>query len=131
MAKLYADSAWEADTAALSAAAAVKSTADAQAVSTALNAVYRPWLESAAEHFQTLAEKGPLPGHDGQPLEELLVEPGGMVLFADGLRFDMAQRLASRMRDKGWTVTLSMQMGWPADGDSHRQTSGIACLEGY
>ena len=110
MAKLYVDSsAWEADTAALSAAAAVKSTADAQAVSKALNAVYRPWLESAAEHLQNLAEKGPLPGHDGQPLEELLVEPGGMVLFADGLRFDVAQRLASRMRDKGWTVTLSMR----------------------
>ena len=107
MAKLYADSACEVDTAALSAAAAVKSTADAQAVGKALNAVYRPWLESAAEHLQALAEKEPLPGHDGQALEELLVEPGGMVLFADGLRFDVAQRLASRMRDKGWTVTLS------------------------
>ena len=109
MAKLYADSAWEADIAALSAAAAVKSTADAQAVSKALNAVYRPWLESAAEHLQTLAEKGPLPGHDGQPPEELLVEPGGMVLFADGLRFDVAQRLASRMRAKGWAVIRSMR----------------------
>ena len=107
MAKLYADSAWEVDTAALSAAAAVRSTADAQAVGKALNAVYRPWLESAAEHLQALAEKEPLPGHDGQALEELLVEPGGMVVFADGLRFDVSQRLASRMRDKGWTVTLS------------------------
>ncbi len=107
MAKLYADGAWEADAAALAAAAAVKSTADAQAVSKALNAVYRPWLESAAEHLQGLAEREPLPGHDGQTLEELLVEPGGMSLFADGLRFDVSQRLASRMRDKGWTVTLS------------------------
>jgi len=107
MASLYADSAWEADTAALSAAAAVKSTADAQAIGKALNAVYRPWLESAAEHLQALAEKEPLPGHDGQSLEELLVEPGGIVLFADGLRFDVSQRLASRMREKGWAVTLS------------------------
>ena len=107
MARLYADGAWEADTAALAAAAAVKSTADAQAVGKALNAVYRPWLESAAEHLQALAEKEPLPGHDGQAMEELRVEPGGMVLFADGLRFDVSQRLASRMRDKGWTVTLS------------------------
>ena len=109
MARLYADSAWETDTAALSAAAAVKSTADAQAVGKALIAVYRPWLESAAEHLQALAEKGPLPAHDGQPLEELLVEPGGMVLFADGLRFDVSHRLASRVRDKGWTVILSMR----------------------
>lgn len=106
MAKLYADSAWEVDTAALSAAAAVKSTTDAQAVSKALNAVYRPWLESAAEHLQALAEKEPMPGH-GQPPEELNVELGGMVLFADGLRFDVSQRLAARMRAKGWTVTLS------------------------
>ena len=107
MARLYADGAWEADTAALAAAAAVKSTADAQAVGEALNAVYRPWLESAAEHLQALAEKEPLPGHDRQALEELRVEPGGTVLFADGLRFDVSQRLAARMRDKGWTVTLS------------------------
>lgn len=107
MAKLYADSAWEVDSAALSAAAAVKSTVDAQAVGKALNAVYRPWLESAAEHLQALAEKEPLPGHDGQAIEELQVESGGIVLFADGLRFDVSQRLASRMRDKGWAVTLS------------------------
>ena len=107
MARLYADSAWEVDTEALAAAAAVKSTADSQAVSKALNAVYRPWLESAAEHLQALVELEPLPGHDGQTLEELLVELGGMVLFADGLRFDVSQRLATRMREKGWAVTLS------------------------
>lgn len=107
MAKLYADSAWEVDTAALFAAAAVKSTVDAQAVGKALNAVYRPWLESAAEHLQAIVEKEPLPGHDSQAIEELQVESGGIVLFADGLRFDVSQRLASRMREKGWTVTLS------------------------
>ena len=107
MATLYADGGWQVDTAALSAAAAVKMTADAQAVGKALNAVYRPWLESAADHLQALADKEPLPGHDEQTLEELLVEPGGVVLFADGLRFDVSQRLTSRMRDKGWTATLS------------------------
>ena len=107
MAKLYIDAAWEVDSAALSAMAAVKSSADSQAVSKALNAVYQPWLESAAEHLQTLAEKDPLPGHDGQGLEDLLVESGGLVLFADGLRFDVSQRLVERMRSKGWSVTLS------------------------
>ena len=107
MAKLYVDAAWEVDTCALSAMASVKSSGDAQAVGKALNAVYRPWLESAAEHLQALAEKEPLPGHDGQGLEELLVESGGLVLFADGLRFDVSQRLVERMRSKGWSVTLS------------------------
>ena len=112
MARLYVDGAWEADRAALSAAAAVNSTTDAQAVGQALNAVYRPWLESAAERLQTLIETTPLPAHDGQTLEDVLVEPGGMVLFADGLRFDVSQRLASRMRDKSLSVALSTR--WAA-----------------
>lgn len=107
MAKLYVDAAWEVDTAALSAMATVKSSGDAQAVGKALNAVYRPWLESAAEHLQALAEKEPLPGHNEQGLEDLLVESGGLVLFADGLRFDVSQRLVERMRSKNWSVTLS------------------------
>ena len=91
--------------------------------------MYRPWLESAAEHLQALAEKEPLPGHDDQALEELLVAPGGMVLFADGLRFDVAQRLASRMRDKGWTVTLSTRWAGLPTVDSDGQTGGVSCLE--
>ena len=107
IAKLYVDAAWEVDTRALSAMAAVKSSGDSQAVGRALNAVYRPWLESAAEHLQALAEKEPLPGHDGQGLEDLQVGSGGLVLFADGLRFDVSKRLVERMRLKGWSVTLS------------------------
>ena len=112
MAKLYVGGAWEADRAALAAAASVKSTTDAQAVGQALNAVYRPWLESAAERLQTLVEEEPLPAHDAQTLEDVLVEPGGMVLFADGLRFDVSQQLASRMRDQGLSVALSTR--WAA-----------------
>ena len=84
MAKLYVDAAWEVDTAALSSMATVKSSADSQAVGKALNAIYRPWLESAAEHLQELAEKEPLPDHDGQDLEDLLVGLGGLILFAMG-----------------------------------------------
>ncbi|MCU7849290.1 MAG: BREX-1 system phosphatase PglZ type B [Candidatus Thiodiazotropha sp. (ex Lucinoma kastoroae)] len=105
MAKLYVDAAWEVDTVALSTMAAVKLSADAQALSKALNAIYRTWLESAAEHLQELAEKEPLPGHDGQ--EDVLVESGGLILFADGLRFDVSQHLAELMRAKGWSVTMS------------------------
>ena len=107
MAKLYVDAAWEVDAAALSAMATVKSTADAQAIGKALGVIYRPWLESAAEHLQELAEKEPLPGHDGQRLEDVMVESGGLILFADGLRFDVSQHLMEAMRTKGWSVTMS------------------------
>ena len=107
MAKLYVDEAWEVDTAALSAMATVKSSAAAQAVGKVLNAIYRPWLESSAEHLQELAEKEPLPSHDDRSLADLIVESGGLILFADGLRFDVSQRLARLMRQKGWSVTIS------------------------
>ena len=107
MAELYVDDAWEVDAAALSAMAAIKSTADAQAVGKALNAVYRPWLQSAAEHLQRLAETEPLPGHDGQGLEGIIVGSGGLILFADGLRFDVSQSFAERMRAKDRSVTMS------------------------
>ena len=107
MAKLYVDAAWEVDATALSTMATVKSSADAQAVSKALNAVYRPWLESAAEHLQRLAETEPLPGHDAQGIDDLAVDSGGLILFADGLRFDVSQSLVERMRSNGWTVSIS------------------------
>ena len=76
MAKLYADEAWQVDAAALSSFAAVKSSVDTQAVSRALNAIYRPWLESAARHLQALADKEPLPGPDGQDPGDARVESG-------------------------------------------------------
>ncbi|MDE0509862.1 MAG: BREX-1 system phosphatase PglZ type B, partial [Gammaproteobacteria bacterium] len=107
MARHYVEVGWKVDSAALSAVAAVKSSSDTQAVSKALKAVYRPWLESAAEHLQALTEKQPLPGYEEQSLEELQVESGGVVLFADGLRFDVSQQLVECMRSKDWSVTLS------------------------
>ena len=62
MAGLYAGGAWEIDAAALDSMAAVQSSADAQAVGAALNAIYRPWLESAARRLQALAEAEPFSG---------------------------------------------------------------------
>ena len=107
MAKLYIDGAWKVDAAALFAMASVKSTTDVQAVSNALNAIYQPWLEAAAVHLQFLAEKEPLPGHDGEGLEDIQVEPGGLILFADGLRFDVSRQLTEGMSKKGRIVTLA------------------------
>ena len=107
MSRLYSEGAWQIDAAALASMAAVKSSADTQAVSRALNAIYRPWLESAAEHLQGLAEKDPLPGRGAQDPADLTVQSGGLILFADGLRFDVSQGLAERMRERDRSVALS------------------------
>ncbi len=107
MAKLYVDGAWQVDAAALSSMAAVKSSADAQAVSRALNAVYRPWLESAAQRLQTLRESESLTVHDEQKAYGERVDPGTVLLFADGLRFDVSQRLVDHLQAKGRSVAVA------------------------
>ena len=101
MASLYSDGAWEIDDAALSSIAAVRTSADTRAVTQALDAIYRPWLEAAARHLQDLVGKLPLPDHQGRESESTDVERGTVVLFADGLRFDVAQRLSERLRTRG------------------------------
>ena len=106
LAKRYVDSAWKVDAAALSAMATVKTAADMKAVSKVLDVIYKPWLEFAAEHLQELAERDPLPGQEAQGLKDVAVELGGVILFADGLRFDVSRQLAERMRTKGWSVTM-------------------------
>ena len=107
MARLYVDGAWQVDAAALSSMAAVKASADTQAVSRALNAIYRPWLESAARHLQALRESESFTVRDKQKTYGERVDSGTVILFADGLRFDVSQRLVDRLQAKGRSVTVS------------------------
>ena len=110
MAELYADEAWKIDDAALRSMAAVKSAADTHAVSRALDAIYRPWLESAARHLQALER--PVVVRDRQESYDSRIEPGTVILFADGLRFDVSQRLVELLRTGGRSVSTATQ--WSA-----------------
>lgn len=100
LAEQYTASGYEVDNAALDAVATIRSNADYNAVSGALTAIYRPWLEQGATRLQELSEQAPIPTHS-KNAANLSVEPGGVILFADGLRFDVSQRLAARMRESG------------------------------
>lgn len=110
MAEMYAEGAWRIDDAALRSMAAVKSAADTQAVSRALEAVYRPWLESASRHLQDLDR--PLVVRERQEPYEPPIETGTAILFADGLRFDVSQRLVEVLQAEGASVTAATQ--WSA-----------------
>ena len=107
MAVWYAGTGWKVDAAALRSMAAVSSSADTAAVSHALMAIYREWLELGARHLQALVEEEPLPVHGVQETADVQVEPGGVILFADGLRFDVAQRLVERLHGEGRTAAIS------------------------
>ena len=83
------------DAAALSTMAACGSQEQHGAVLGVVRAVYLPWLENAARHLQKLILNN---GHSiskrSKPVE---TAPGRLVLFADGLRMDVAQQLTEKL----------------------------------
>jgi hypothetical protein len=106
MAKLYIDGAYLADEVAMRAAACVKTAEDSAAVQAVLRSVYLPWLEDTARHFQNCLAVKNLP--TVAQLEAVAVEAGVCILFADGLRFDVALRLVAKAAERH----LEVSVGW-------------------
>jgi hypothetical protein len=106
----YASDGWRVDGAALAAMAASGAPEVHSAVLGALRAVYLPWLESTARHLQQLIHA------HGQAVSRRhgLIEavPGRLVMFADGLRMDVAQLLAERLAAAGIESTQDWE--WSA-----------------
>ncbi len=109
-AEAYVSVGWQADAAMLDALASVqhsqRASDDAKAVHAAVAAVYQPWLEAGAERFQELVKDMPRLCEDVEQHAKALSDSktGCCILFADGLRFDVAQKLKAVMDDKGWKV---------------------------
>jgi len=106
MAKLYAEGGYVADDAALRVLACARSAEDVAAVRAAVRCVYLPWLEDTARQFQACLAAKALPTVERQ--ESVEVADGECVLFADGLRFDIGQRLAAM----AGTRQLEASAGW-------------------
>ena len=105
MARAYIEGAYRADDAVLRALAVVKSADDQEAVREAVRAIYMGWLDDTARNFQAAAAKAPLP--QSSELKDALVtaEPGECLLFVDGLRFDVAQRLLGKAHERQLAAT--------------------------
>lgn len=104
MATAYAASGWQADAAALDALADVSRAADVAAVKVAIQAVYKPWIEAGANHFQDLVREAPGDVYATEPKELTDVEPGTCIVFADGLRLDLGKRLRAALETEGFQV---------------------------
>ena len=107
MVKAYTDGGWQADAAVLDALAAVSHPQDRDVVCAAIAQVYSPWLRDAAELFQQRVKHEPLPGRDLPRLSD--VPSGTCVLFADGLRYDLGQKLKAALEAKVGAVQLRHQ----------------------
>lgn len=106
MAAAYTGGGWRADISVLDALAGVEVSADVSAVKHALNVLYHPWLRAAAEAFQESIKRHPLPTPTAQ---DPAPKAGICTLFADGLRYDIAERLAAALETKGHGVKRDWQ----------------------
>jgi len=104
MAETYATDGWRADAAVLDALASVARADDGEAVTTAIRAVYKPWLEAAAERFQELIRLGFIGDRESSPAGPSETGPGTCIVFADGLRLDVGKRLRSKLEPVGCVV---------------------------
>lgn len=85
--------------------AAVRDARDLEAVTAALRAAYRSWLESLAEQVQAWAGTYPMAAAANAPLFE--PAPGTVLVFVDGLRCDLGMELERLLAQQGFSVEIT------------------------
>lgn len=105
MAADYANGGWRCDRAVLDALNMSKATSDGQLVARVARALYEPWLDQSARHFQSLVEKVFAEG--GKLAVGISRESGTCILFVDGVRFDIAGMIQERLEGRGFRVQTS------------------------
>ena len=103
IASAYVERGWQADAAAWE-AIALTPTTDEKLAASAVRHLLLPWLDESARVFQSVLGKSSLPTPRDQGL--VLAGEDGCLLFADGLRYDLGQRLAERLEGQGMRVTV-------------------------
>ena len=109
-ADLYASSGYQVDGAALATLAACGSPEQHAAVLGVVRAIYLPWLEQTARHLQQLLQASDQSVCKKNP--PIKPAPGRVVLFADGLRMDVARQLGERLAAFG--MACSQDWEWSA-----------------
>jgi hypothetical protein len=107
LAQAYVQFGWAVDWAALKAIAAVPREVDRTAITTALRAVYIPWLDEGATALQELVRQGKV-----QLAKPEKRDNPGTLLFVDGLRIDLAHQLIELLRAEG----AQIDVGWTWSG---------------
>lgn len=112
MAAAYRTAGWRADDAMVRTLACSVPAAHQAEVLKLARQLYEGWANEAARHLQEAVKSKGYPGGTIDNAPEFKSPVGQAVLFVDGLRFDLAQRLAETMRTRGLTVTA--QPYWAA-----------------
>jgi hypothetical protein len=104
----YASEGWRCDRAALDSIAAVSTPAQVVIIGKLVRALYEPWLNASARHFQMLAAQL---GNDVPNLvSPIRGEKNACTVFADGLRFDVASLVQDNLEARGLRATMRYRL---------------------
>ncbi len=102
LAGYYADVGWRVDASARAAMAIAQQAGHEKPIYAVLDRLYRRWLEKLSESFQGMVRS------EGYPHWRLPdVSDGTVLLFVDGLRFDLARELESLLLAEGLAVEVT------------------------
>jgi len=104
----YVNEGWLCDRAALEALASVKQPGDVALIQSVVRVLYLPWLDASARHFQSLID-----GAENAVRAKVTGtrhEKDACIMFADGLRYDVAGMLAERLEAKGLRTRLNHRL---------------------
>ncbi len=108
----YRSHGWRVDDGVIRALTQVESSADLDAVTTAIRSVYLPWVEESARYLQKLVDGASYPGGTCLTAKATPFSPGDCALFVDGLRFDAGKRLVGSLEACGFEI--SEEPAWTA-----------------
>lgn len=108
IARDYAANGWRCDRAAMESLADPRSAADSALVARVVAALYAPWLDKSARHFQAVLAKDEK-GYRNL-IRGVVSEADTCVLFADGLRFDIGGMLQETLEARGLRAILSHRL---------------------
>lgn len=104
----YAENGWPTDAAAMEALACFSHSGDAVVMSKVVRALYEPWLDASARHFQILVASDP--DEVRKAVGVCRSEKDTCLLFVDGLRMDIAGQLAARLESHAYRITLGHRL---------------------
>jgi hypothetical protein len=105
----YVEKGWKVD-AAFIRVVCLTSEHDLPAFRRLATALYHEWADASAREFQKAVLRNGLTNLATSAVVE--VSQGGCIIFADGLRYDVGQRLAESLKSRGLTVSLGSR--WAA-----------------
>ncbi|WNZ28440.1 MAG: BREX-1 system phosphatase PglZ type B [Candidatus Bathyarchaeota archaeon] len=100
----YQTTGWQADDAMLQALFCVEKQEDIEAITKVIRAIYTPWAEKSARYLQKTVDEQGYPTTYLEPSKDPKYTDNECILFVDGLRFDVAKRLARLLKQSGYQI---------------------------